>query len=395
LLNPYRLLGLFLSPWKDEPTIKGLVRLIENGELDWRPLVYLANLHSCTPLWYVRLKQDNLLQKIPFDLKEYLYNLFLLNVRRNKLLHQMLEELLPAFNNAALDVILLKGAASFCDDLFGNPGARMMIDIDLLVADRQLEDALYILNRLGYQEMPDPGLQPDGLPTDARHHHLPMYAKPGAPAGLEIHFKIAYGQASRALAVETAWQSKRKAILAGNCAAWVLSPTHRLLHNAVHGVVPHGEFIRSEISLLHLTDFAYLTHRYQAEIDWQDWLAAGKKAGLGSQLLAYAEIAHQLMHVPLSPYLRPGRRGGVHARRIILAGKYLAVHRDIYRSSGERLTRLIVLFLVKIYYYITMMPWAWQNVGYVEQGGNIAVRIRYLIRKTFRHAWKRLGRSGS
>ena len=59
--NQYALLALFISPWKDAETIEALADAIQQGDEDWGSLLYMANLHFCSPLWFVRLRKDGLL----------------------------------------------------------------------------------------------------------------------------------------------------------------------------------------------------------------------------------------------------------------------------------------------------------------------------------------------
>ena len=69
--NQYALLALFLSPWKDAETIETLADAIEQGNADWESLLFIANLHFCSPLWFVRLREDGLLPLLPNDLETY------------------------------------------------------------------------------------------------------------------------------------------------------------------------------------------------------------------------------------------------------------------------------------------------------------------------------------
>jgi len=128
----YALLALFLSPWKDAGIIHALTDAIKQGKPNWKNLLYLANLHFCTPLWFVRLRKDGLISLLPQDLQTYLQHLHQANVERNEAFCEAIKEIHPKLREHGIPAILLKGAASFCDDLYGDVGARMMGDIDIL-----------------------------------------------------------------------------------------------------------------------------------------------------------------------------------------------------------------------------------------------------------------------
>ncbi|MFW8600841.1 nucleotidyltransferase family protein [Desulfobacterota bacterium M19] len=378
--SPYLLLAMFLSPWKEQETINRLRRSIRNEPVDWGALVYLANFHLCSPLLYVQLRQDDLLAVLPEGLEEYLYSLYCLNVERNKGIITALEELLPAFQKEGIKTLLLKGAAVFCDDLYGDPGARMMLDVDILQPPEHKSAIIKILTNFGYREIIAPTMVPDGLPTDARHHHLPMFCKPDAPAGVEIHFKLIYGQASRGLSPVTAWEHSQPVLLNSRKAA-ILQPTERLLQNALHALVPHCEFIRAAISLQQVAEFACLIKKYEHDIDWDSWLKAGRQAGTARQMLIYLELTHRLMGIPVPSVLPRSMTTIPHIHRIITAGVLPADHcgrpKSLFKYSARQLTRLTV----NLYYYLHLPAWVWKNVCYTDGQGNTLQRLRYFLKK--------------
>ncbi len=379
--NPYLLLALFLSPWKGRATIDQLRRSLQGKRVDWGALLYLANFHLCSPLLYVRLRQDDLLAVLPQGLEEYLYSLYCLNVERNNGITAMLEELLPAFKKEGIDSLLMKGAAAFCDDLYGDSGARMMLDVDILQPPEHKCKIIKILIGLGYREIIAPAMAPDGLPTDARHHHLPMYCKPDAAAGVEIHFKLIYGQANRGLSTATAWKQRQSALL-NQHPTTILNPTERLQQNALHALLPHCEFIRAAISLQQLVEFAYLAKRYEKDIAWDVWLEAGKQAGIVRQMLVYHELAHRLMGMPLLVTLPRSTATSLHVRRIIAAGMLPAGEGGRPRISLKYCIRQLTSLVVNSYYYLHLPVWVWKNVCYTDGKGNTARRLGYFLKKT-------------
>jgi hypothetical protein len=114
---------------------------IRRDAVDWGRLLYMANLHFCAPLWFVRLQQDDLLPLLPLDLQTYLDYLHKANEERQEAFRQAAIDIVSSFEEHSIPVILLKGAATFCDDLYADLGARMMGDLDLLVEGHRLEPA--------------------------------------------------------------------------------------------------------------------------------------------------------------------------------------------------------------------------------------------------------------
>lgn len=367
--KPYILLAAFLSPCKTTEHIDALRKLIVAEQIAWPKLVYLANLQLCTPLWYVCLRRDGLLELLPEDLQEYLQQLHQANVERNAEMRQGLEELLQILAQQDIVPLLLKGAATFCDDLYGDPGARVMGDLDILFETGQVETARQVLLDLGYQEIPDPGMDFEGIATDERHHQLPRYYKPGTPVVVEVHFKVSYGQSGRVLPAAIARKNSINVSL-GGLGASILNPTWRLLHNTVHGVLPHCEFIRGNISLLQLAEFAHLARAYGQQIDWTTWFSVADQYQLITEFSAYQRLARDLMFLDGQVEISSRSRVTFHQRRILGVAEGLA--------KQEKPSRPL---LATVYYYLNLPLWVWRNICYIEGVRNIPLRLFYMLKK--------------
>lgn len=376
LKNDYALLAVFLRPSLDEATKQALRSAAASGAIDWGRLLYVANSQLCTPLWFVRLRQSGLLALLPDELQEYLGQLHQANIERNVVLRDALEELLQAFAREGIAPLLLKGAATFADDLYGDPGARMMGDLDLLVEARHTNACREILFAHGYDEVPEPNMEPDGLPTDERHHHLFPFRRPGSPVLVEVHFKVSYAQAGRVLPVAQAWANQQAATV-GGVSVSLFNPTWRLLHNTAHALVPHCEFIRGDISLRQLAEFAALVDRDGPLIDWDEWFARGAAQGLKREFSVYLMLAQRLMGV--TPTIKCDGTMVTRAQlaRILTAGSLEARLEGQATSIRERLQAA----LVRSYYFLSLPLWVWRNVCYAPRKRQLPVRIGYLMKK--------------
>ena len=375
LLRPdssFALLAHFLSPCKDDDMIGALRTLIQHGGVEWGPLLYMANLQLCTPLWYVRLKQDGLLTELPEELQEYLAHLHQANVERNGEMRAGLEELLGAMTREGIEAVLLKGCATFCDDLYGDPGARVMGDLDILVRPEQVERSRQIMVALGYQEVPNPGREPDGLATDDRHHHINCHVKPGTPVAVEIHYKVAYSQAGRVCPADVVWHRRVSAKI-GKVSTNIPSPYDRLLHNAVHALVAEGDFIRSRVSLRQLAEFAALVMRYGGTIDWSRWENDGRREGVKTELAVYRALSWELMGGSTPERGQYPLRVKWHMKRIIGAGELV--------DTGSRQVRRSFRWALKGYYFLKLPFWAWDNVFYARGAASQYDRILCILKK--------------
>jgi Uncharacterised nucleotidyltransferase len=358
--NPYALLGLFLAPAKGSETLELLADAARQDRIAWGDLLRQANLHFCTPLWYVRMRQEGLLPLLPPELQEYLRLLHAANLERNQAFREALKEQLLMLHQLEVPAVLLKGAATFCDNLYGDPGARMMGDIDLLVAPSQLESVRQGLTALGYRDFTDPALESPVYAPAYRLQHLSRLHKPGTPVAVEVHFKVGRGQDGRVLPVEMAWEYSRPTSLDGIDSA-VLDPTRRLLHNTVHALVPSESFIHSHIPLRDLAEFVALVQRYGPAIAWDEWFEKGVANGLATEFRTYLAVACRLTgmpHPPQAPDLRPAGR---HLSRILAAAKHLSPQENRPQTSGLRLQRWATGVRTKSFLHLRLPRWLWCN----------------------------------
>lgn len=379
--RPYELLAFFLSPWKEDGDRLVLKNAIIRNEIRWESLVYLANINLCTPLWYVRLRQDDLLGCLPLELKEYLAAIYQINLERNLAFIEELRNLLSQFERKGIPIILLKGAATFCDELYEDAGARVMEDIDLLVDPENTGPAMAVLGEAGYKEIIDPGMVFEGLPTDSRHHHLHPHIKPGTTLKVEVHYKVIKGQSGDLFLNGRPWKNIAAAEL-GKIKTRVLNPTFRVMHNTAHAMIPGCEFIRGYVSLLQMAEFSYLAKRYKQDISWDLWQQSGVRTGLGTEFYTYLLLAHRLFNMPYPRELIKPGRAGIHAARIIIAGEDAVKRRFASGSLLDKSRALAVRLLVTSYYYLKLPAWVWRNICYTEESGKTLIRLWYLLKKS-------------
>jgi len=121
--------------------------------------VSLANNHLLTPAMWVVLKKKNLTDELPDELRDYLRELHQLSKERNAQLRAQLLEAVRQLNRIDITPVLLKGAMHLVTDVYGDTGAQIMTDIDLLVPREKINECLPALHGLG-------------LERDAEHSYL-------------------------------------------------------------------------------------------------------------------------------------------------------------------------------------------------------------------------------
>ena len=378
LNNTYALLALFLAPVKSEETLFKLKNVIVHQQLELGPLLLQANLQMCTPLWYSRLEQDGLLQYFPEDFQHYLKLIYDANAERNQDFQSGLTELLAEFEKEGIETILLKGAATFVDDLYLSAGARVMGDIDILVDKTKLIDCESVLDKLQYAEVSDENRALDNKPTSERHHHINVRIKVDSPVVVEIHFKPVFGQGGRIFTSEAAWKDKQEVIYHKQKTA-ILEPHHRLLLNTLHALLPHREFLYGTVSLLQLAEFAALVSRYEGKVDWDGWYNAALKNRMKPEFLTYLSLACHLMELPWPDAVPFTDKKGFHYQRIINTGGAFSRLEGATESSREKMIR----YSAYLYFWLRLPGWVWINTCYAPNLVDFPDRVYLLFKKLF------------
>jgi len=376
LSNTYALLALFLAPVKSDETLSKLKNAIVHQQLELGALLLQANLQMCTPLWYLRLKQDGLLQYFPEDFQQYLKLIYDANAERNLEFRSGLTELLAEFEKEGIETILLKGAATFVDELYHSNGARVMGDMDILVDKEKLTVCESILDTLQYTEVADENRALNNKPTSERHHHINVRIKADSPLVVEIHFKPAFGQGGRIFTSESAWQGKQSVVYNQQKTA-ILNPSHRLLLNTLHGLISNREFLHGTVSLLQLAEFSALATRYKDKIDWGEWYNIALKNNLKPEFLSYLSLACHLMEIPWPASVPYTEQKGFHYHRIINTGRALSRLEGATESVREKVIR----YFASLYFWLRFPGWVWKNTCYAPNLEDFPNRIFLLFKK--------------
>jgi hypothetical protein len=372
--NPYSQLAAILSPLENHDAVDELQKLTREGVVDWNTLLLLSNMHFCTPLWFVRLRQRGMLTELKEELQEYLAQLHAANLERNAAFRQALRVLLDELQSLEIPAVLLKGAATFCDDLYRDDGARMMGDIDVLVARKEAARVCDLLLQWGYVHLS--GGNPSYSP-EYRSQHLPRMVRPASPVVFEIHLEVARGHAGRLLPTDFAWEGLQNATFEG-CDTQVLNPTLRLLHNTVHALSSQRAYIRSCLSLMQLTEFVSLALKYHGDIDWDLWFKTGEKHDLGRQFASYIHLAHRLMDLPIPSCIPRFNWIEMDIIRLIAGGGDLAPPTGSAESLFERAERQLSRSWINGYYRLAVPLWLWRNIAYAKGAGSLPLRLGYM-----------------
>jgi len=270
----------------------------EIGRVAWESVVELASRHLVTPTLYRGLADKGLLADLPADVRDYLGAIHALNDQRNRrLLHQTVE-IAAALNGVGIEPVALKGMADLCAGLYPDPGARVIGDIDLLVASNQLAAAVAALAAIGYRAS-----GPADFAYGSHHHDRPL-ARPDDAAWVELHTEpVAPAFASLLPGDRMLCAARRVAV--GGQALGLPSPREQVVHNIVHTQLADRHYWLARVPLRPLADLARLRLQNDDRIDWREILAAFDRAGHGSACRAWLITAERLFGQDLPDGVTP------------------------------------------------------------------------------------------
>ncbi len=180
---------------------------------------------------------------------------------QDALLRRALEEALEALAGAGVSPVALKGPA-LADRIYPDPSLRPAGDLDLLVAEPELEAAAAALLRIGFTRGP-----PLQEAYQRSHHHHLQLLRPLGPA-VELHFRPQSGFGAAFPAGELLARARPHRTV-GGAAVRVLAPEDELLVLAVHAAAHMGQ------RGAWLLDLLLFLERHPA-LDWAEMLRCAR-----------------------------------------------------------------------------------------------------------------------
>lgn len=286
--------------------ITPLQKRLEAGSADWAEMIRIADQHLLIPALSRALNDKGLDDVVSKDIGDFLARGYQLNCMRNERIKAQGEEIVKRLNALGVTPLMLKGGVHLFEVAPEDIGRRMMVDLDILIPDGKLDEAVQVLEDLGYEIVGDP--------LGWTYQYPPM-RRGGDPAAIELHRAV--GEQQAVLTVEAAWRDA-VALPVEGCDLLALSPTHRVLHNTFHAQIQDRAHALGEFALKDLYDVVMIRGRHEDAIDWAAIRDKMRKQGLGAMLPAHLYQVAQLMGVPMPDAIPATLGARLHLRRCIL-----------------------------------------------------------------------------
>lgn len=232
-----------------------LFKKLSNKE--WTEIYNFLKFNNLLPLFYSKLLKLKLKEFVPDNVLFTLqrdYNAFSCTTIKRQ--HE-LSRILKVFNDKKIDVILLKGVL-IGNEYYDNPTERPMSDIDLLIKENNIGEAISILKNFGCSLQDEYNLD---LVKKFSRHLSPIKT----PLGfyLELHIKLSSDTNDFLLPtfdIKALWETKRLSIYNG-AKCFSLKLEYMLIHLCHH---ISADLFKQK--LLQIYDVALIIQK--VEIDW-------------------------------------------------------------------------------------------------------------------------------
>jgi len=308
----------------DPAAREALLRVI-TAPSAWPPIVHFAGNGLVTPTLAGALERKGLFDRIPADARQYLQGMRELNRARNDLLRGELERILGWLNDIGIQPVLLKGAINLVTVQYRGCEDRVIGDLDLLVPQERLAEALECVQRDGYRVAT--GYDESFI---QRHHHAPPLLHGSLPVSVELHRHLCRAELRPLLPTEDFLEGAEDYEWQGR-ALRLPGRTDRLMHTFVHAQLQDRGHAHRHLSLRALLEFAWQAQFRGEAADWSEVdRRLGATASARAAWLAWLCAAQDLFGLtPPAPFL-PGRAARRRHRQTLLAMTSRPVNRWYY-----------------------------------------------------------------
>jgi hypothetical protein len=237
--------------------------------LQWPVIVDRTYAHEVYPLLYRSLRELGF-PGVPEPVQTELKGLYLANALRNQLLADELARLLGLLGEAGIRVVPLKGVP-LAQSLYGDPGARVCSDIDILVPPEDVVRTRRLILANGYSSrFSEEFFVKHQLHTTADCSLVAE--RPPLTCLVEVHWTILPDSSQDPAAVSKLWACARPADFFG-VGAWDPTPEWQFLYLSVHAAYHKWNKLKwladiHELCISRQLDWAQVkqdTERYELE----------------------------------------------------------------------------------------------------------------------------------
>jgi hypothetical protein len=260
----------------------------------WQSIIDQADYHGVLGLVdpFFRSLAESHAGTVPVEAVRALTAITIRNRRAAVEREKVVDDILSTFQNAAIDVLLLKGSA-LAHMVYERADLRPMVDVDLLVRPAQASDAVKMLRELGFIFNDDYDSKFGG-----HWHHLPAAAvsRGGFSISVELHLEALGPDHRQRIDFDRMTSLPRHFSRAAGPAGMALGHIDMLRHIGHHAFQVGGR-----VRLKHLYDLFAYKATFTDQIDWDEVMSRWRDVAI---ILELAEMALSPEHNGLTAYAK-------------------------------------------------------------------------------------------
>ncbi len=344
--------------------------------LDWQAILSKSIKEKVLPLVFFNICKLSLTREIPEEILSEFNRINYGNIGQNILLYDELKNLLRWFNQAQIDVIVLKGI-DYIERLYDkNISLRAVGDIDLLVKDHDLLAVKNLLLAAGYVQKRGWFEQPH-----IDFHHLVPFQNSKNNVMLEVHWTISMYEQIFKIDMTEVWQRAQSHKL-GAMKMLSLSPEDMIFHQCLHLFMVH----QGILNLKNLCDLAEIIKRFMTVIDWELIFELCEQSEINDLIYSGLYCVNELFQLQIPPFVLMQLQRQWPERKVqkINAAIQTSISLFSSRVSNDSFARINWVFKpiskLKLLYLTFFPPLELLRKRYAVESNSSLVCFYYLVR---------------
>jgi len=268
----------------DQEEITGIL----SRSLDWDEIISSSVKQHVLPLLYYSLNRLNLLSLVPQDISLKMKYCYYANLTKNLLIEKEIQLISKLAKNEGVRIIPLKGF-SLMEDLYRNPGLRIMADVDMFIDKNDLQKTKNIFKGLFYEENTAAIEKKDD-------RHMAVFSKKLSSDVLlhiEIHGILAYDRPYRII-IPRLWERVEEKTTNGQAMLY-LSKEDTFL-----SLILHLRSHTRRLTLKFIVDIAEFLNINGDALDWNYIIEISRNNRIVSSVYLFICIAKELLGARVS-----------------------------------------------------------------------------------------------
>lgn len=286
---------------------------------EWTDVLAVADELKVLPGLYRAVRETGLVP--PSGAATLLRRQHTANAARNLAFSHRLHTVVAVLGTSGITPLLFKGSLSLVDGSVSDIGWRWMADLDIVVPESMLAEAIAQLHANGFT----------ALPLAHAWSHEVVVTHPELPGAIELHVGLGGKTTASVLPIDEVLAAG-DLVEVGDMTVRAPSPTHQVLHCILHAAASDRNHRVGGLPLRQLLTLVDLVKFHGPAIDWVEIDDRSAAHGLLNPVRAHLWLAHRFLGLPLPRDHRPDIRSRIHEQRVranFAAGWPAWLHRNL------------------------------------------------------------------